>query len=84
MSGFCWGHLKPQALIGSMQEKGCIDLDWFSSIGSHLRNSSAEAQLKVWKDAVKWSAPQFTGQQFSVSEWLTATDQHKLPIKYLI
>lgn len=47
MSGFCWGHLKPQALIGSMQEKGGIDLDWFSSIGSRLRNISAEAQLKV-------------------------------------
>ena len=47
MSGFCWDHLKSQAFIGSMQGKGCIDLDWFPSIGSHLRNSSAEGQLKV-------------------------------------
>ena len=84
MSGFCWDHLKSQAFIGSMQGKGCIDLDWFPSIGSHLRNSSAEGQLKVWKEAVKWSAPQFTGQQFSVSEWLTSTHQQKLPIKYII
>ena len=44
---FIWGHLKPQVLTGSMQEEDCMELDWFLSIGSHLRNSLAEGQLKV-------------------------------------
>lgn len=64
-----------------MQEKVWTQLARSLRTGFHLRNSSAEGQLK---GTVEGRAAQIRGQQFPASEGLTFTGQYKLPLKYVI